>query len=82
MEIDEMANTPYTMFMLNANQIRAIRKKLGLSQTAFSQRLGVTQNTVARWEIGDRHPKWDMMEKICGLAEEAGMDAAALAAAK
>jgi len=56
------------MLMLTPDQIKRIRKALGMNSTEFASLLGVTQNTVARWEIGDRHPRWEMMEKINNLA--------------
>lgn len=37
-------------------QIRDLRISLSLSQAAFAGRLGVTPNTVARWERGEVKP--------------------------
>jgi len=37
-------------------EIKALRKQLALSQDAFARELGVSVNTVRRWEYGDRHP--------------------------
>ena len=34
-------------------EIRAFRKKLGWTQMAFADAIGVTSNTVARWERGE-----------------------------
>jgi len=39
-----------------ANKIRALRKKLGLTQKDFSQRLGVTENYVYMLEAGQKMP--------------------------
>ena len=36
-------------------RIRAYRERLGLSQAALAGRIGVTQATVAAWELGRRH---------------------------
>jgi len=34
-------------------EIRAVRKRLGLSQSLFAELVGVQRNTVARWERGE-----------------------------
>jgi len=33
---------------------RAIRDRLGLTQAAFAERIGVAERTVRHWEAGDR----------------------------
>lgn len=38
--------------LLLPSQIKAIREKLGLSQTAIAERLGVGEKTYTRWESG------------------------------
>lgn len=38
--------------MISVN-ITALRKKAGLSQEALSDRIGVSRQTVAKWESGD-----------------------------
>lgn len=38
------------------NEIKKLRKKLGLSQDAFAARLGVAPYTVRRWESGATSP--------------------------
>ena len=38
--------------VLQPQAIRALRRSLGLTQAAFGDRLGVTNVTVSRWEIG------------------------------
>lgn len=40
----------------SAKELKRIRSKLGLSQEAFAQRLGVSIGTVQSWEIGRRKP--------------------------
>ena len=43
------------MFMiLEAKHIRELRDGLGLTAKEFGEKLGVTQNTVFRWESGLR----------------------------
>jgi transcriptional regulator with XRE-family HTH domain len=37
---------------LTTKELRWIRLRLGLSQMALAKELGVTRNTVTRWELG------------------------------
>jgi DNA-binding transcriptional regulator YiaG len=60
------------MNMLDAKQIKAIRESLGMTQTQLAATLGVTENAVRRWEYGDRHPRWDTMQRINDLASGNG----------
>ena len=41
---------------MTPKQILALRKRLGVSQAGLAQRIGVTANTVARWERGEVRP--------------------------
>jgi DNA-binding transcriptional regulator YiaG len=48
---------------MKSRQIKSLRKKLGLSQEAFYDRLGmkadsdaVKRQTISRWETGERNP--------------------------
>lgn len=36
--------------------IRAVREKLAMSQEKLAEQLGVTRNTVSRWELGGARP--------------------------
>ena len=47
--------------------IRELRVGRGLSQTAFGKQLGVTKNTIIRWEKGVTLPKMAILDSI-GLA--------------
>jgi DNA-binding transcriptional regulator YiaG len=38
---------------MTSKDIRRLRKQLGLSQSEFAELVGVTANTVARWERGE-----------------------------
>jgi DNA-binding transcriptional regulator YiaG len=38
---------------MKGKELRAIRARLRLTQVRMSERLGVTANTVARWERGE-----------------------------
>ncbi len=37
---------------MTAKEVRAIRRKMGLTQQELADRVGVARNTVARWEMG------------------------------
>jgi transcriptional regulator with XRE-family HTH domain len=48
-------------------EIRAFRKKLGWTQVALAEAIGVTSNTVARWERGEMaisEPAARLLQKI------------------
>ena len=48
-------------------RIRAIRAFLGLSQSEFSVRLGVSLTTVHNWETGRCDPSESAIIGICGM---------------
>jgi len=51
--------------------IKALRKKLGISQEAAARRIKVAANTWARWEGGSRRPnRWAQEVGLPGLAKE------------
>lgn len=44
----------YTLrIVMTATEIRALRRKLGWTQVALAEAVGVSSNTVARWERGE-----------------------------
>lgn len=47
------------------NRIKQIRKKEGLSQTKFGERLGVTLSAVQKWEMGHNQPDAASVKLIC-----------------
>ena len=47
--------------------IRALRKRLGLSQREFAKRLGVSTRSVKRWERGQSKPQGEAEEKLTFL---------------
>src|SRR5207253_1910077 len=47
--------------------IRKTRKKLGLTQQAFADHLGVSYATVNRWEQGHARPQPDRLQRLNGL---------------
>jgi DNA-binding transcriptional regulator YiaG len=61
----------YTMrIVVTGRELHSIRQKLALTQAALAEAIGVTSNTVARWERGEMaisEPAARLLEK---LAEE------------
>lgn len=55
-----------------AEDVRALRAHLGLSQEALSQRLGMRQQTVSEWEIGKHRPRGGSLTLLNTIAESAG----------
>lgn len=41
---------------MNADEIKALRKRLGLNQTDFADTLGSSRKSVSDWENGRRKP--------------------------
>jgi transcriptional regulator with XRE-family HTH domain len=37
---------------MTGKEVRAIRRKMGLTQQELADRVGVARNTIARWEMG------------------------------
>lgn len=46
------------------DRIYSLRKKLGLSQEKFANRIGVTRQVVSKWEMNQVIPLTDKLEKI------------------
>lgn len=63
---------------MEGRMIKDIRKRLGLSQNGFANRLGVTWITVNRWENGVQKPSPLAIEKLI----KAQMDAARIPAGR
>ena len=58
---------------LDADQIKAIRVKSGVSQSVFAQHLGITTGLVSKWETGHKHPS-RMALKLLSVVESRGLD--------
>lgn len=41
---------------VHPDQLRARRRGLGLTQAQLAERLGISANTIARWERGEKVP--------------------------
>ena len=46
-------------------RLKEWRTKLGLSQFVLSEKVGVHENTVRRWESGQREPRASEITKLC-----------------
>jgi len=56
---------------VGGEKVRQIRSRLGLTQAALSERLGVTANTVARWERNEGRIT-EPMERLIRLVTRPG----------
>jgi putative transcriptional regulator len=60
----------------NAESVRAVRQRLGLSQERFAAEIGVSFSTVSRWENAHRKPSplsWRAVRELLrrhGLGED------------
>lgn len=55
------------------DRIKQIRKRFGLTQAKFGERIGIKQNTVAQYEMGRNVPLDSIVSLICkefGVREE------------
>lgn len=50
--------------MSRMHPLQDFRESAGLSRLEFAKRLGVTEVTVWRWELGHRTPRGKIMEEI------------------
>lgn len=50
--------------------IKALRKRLNLTQEQFAQRVGVTYSTVNHWENGKRTPMPFLVKRLLEMEEE------------
>ncbi len=58
--------------MTFAQKLTALRKSRGWSQEELGEKLGVTRQTISKWELGSTTPE---MEKLSGLCELFGVSA-------
>ena len=60
---------------MQGKELRAIRHRLKLTQTQFAELVGVTPNTVARWERGEmtmREPAARLIQRITAGEKKGG----------
>ena len=55
---------------MEADNIRSLRRNLGLTQEEFAHRLGITVATVNRWENGHNSPTRLARKALYDLASE------------
>mgnify|MGYP003479002268 CR=1 FL=1 len=60
--------------MVFSAEIKKLRQRLFMSQTAFAQELGVSYTTVNRWETGRAKPTYKTMKLIDDYCIEKGIE--------
>lgn len=60
--------------MFFSEEIKKLRQRLFMSQTAFAQELGVSYTTVNRWEMGRAKPTYKTMKLIDDYCKEKGIE--------
>ena len=54
---------------MSSEQIKELRKHLGLTQTEFAEKIGVHLQTVSRWERGEMIPRGLALKALKQLAK-------------
>jgi len=60
--------------MMTAEDIRKLRKRLGLTQKELAARVRVDAISLSRWERGVQHPSRQAIRQLHRLAHKAGID--------
>ena len=60
---------------MKANEILALRRRMGLSQEKFARRVGVAFMSVHRWETRKTVPSNLAMERLDQIARSVDLDA-------
>jgi putative transcriptional regulator len=71
-KFDELCLTPIEQ--MNAEDIKGLREKSGVSQAVFARILNVTTSTVGQWERGDKKPTGSAL-KLLSLMRSRGVGA-------
>ena len=66
----------------DSEQIRALRRHLGLTQRELADRLGTRQQTISEWEIGLYKPRGASSTLLSIIAERAKFEYQAIPAEK
>jgi DNA-binding transcriptional regulator YiaG len=56
----------------DARRIRALRKHLRLSQAGMAEQLGMRQQTVSEWEVGEYEPRGASAKMLSIVADRSG----------
>lgn len=73
---------PYEARSWEAGDVRALRRRLGLSQQEMARELGMRQQTVSEWETGQYRPRGASARLLSIIAEGAGFEYEARSAVK
>ncbi len=73
-EFDALCLTPVTR--LSADEIKAIREQLSISQNIFARYLNVSTGTVSKWERGEKRPSGASL-KLLTIVKKKGLEAVA-----
>lgn len=55
---------------MRIEEIKKIRRCVGLTQTEFAEKIGVTKTCVSNWELGLKEPYPSNIKKIIEFCEE------------
>lgn len=69
----EVPGAPGTGDDWDAEAVRALRARLGLTQSELAERLGTRQQTVSEWETGASTPRRMSRRLLRMVAEDAGL---------
>ena len=58
----------------DAEQVRALRQHLGLTQQELAEELNIRQQTVSEWETGQYRPRGASERLLSLVAERAGFE--------
>jgi len=58
----------------SAEEVRALRHHLGVSQDGLAEELGMRQQTVSEWETGRYRPRGASLRLLGMIAERAGFE--------
>ena len=67
MDLSENEEAKMLDFKAIGNGIRERRQKLGYSQDALAETLGVTHQAISRWEQGEAMPTVENLAELCSL---------------
>lgn len=50
-------------------RLKAIREERSLSRSQLASLVGASTSAIARWELGMREPKFEMLRKLCDIMD-------------